>query len=89
MDMLNFFRAVSEGNLNKVKEYFNNGGVPTLNKNITYACGSTWIIPLPLVTAFQKGYYDIAKFLIEKGADLDAYCKKNGITPREIMPKDF
>ena len=41
------------------------------------------------MVAFQRGYYDIARLLIENGAALDAFCKKNGVTPREIMPKDF
>ena len=73
MDVMNFFRAVGSGNLNEVKDFYEKDGKVPLNKNITYACGATWIIPLPLVTAFQKGYYDIAKFLMEKGADLDAF----------------
>ena len=86
---LDFHRTVGAGNFKRLKEFHDNGGTAVLNKNLTYACGATWIIPLPLVVAFQRGYYDIARLLIEKGADLDAYCKKNDITPREIMPKDF
>ena len=86
---LDFHRTVGAGNFKRLKEFYDNGGTAVLNKNLTYACGATWIIPLPLVVAFQRGYYDIARLLIEKGADLDAYCKKNDITPREIMPKDF
>lgn len=90
MDILDFFRAVSAGSLRNVKSVYDklDGKVP-LNKNLTYACGATWVIPLPLVTAFQRGYYDIARFLIEKGADLDAVCRKNNKTPRDFMPKDF
>lgn len=89
MDVMNFFRAVGSGNLNEVKDFYEKDGKVPLNKNITYACGATWIIPLPLVTAFQKGYYDIAKFLMEKGADLDAFCRNTNKTPRDFMPKDF
>lgn len=90
MDVLDFLRAVSAGNLNYAKRVYEarEGKVP-LNRNITYACGATWIIALPLVTAFQKGYCDIARFLIEKGADLDAFCRKTGKTPRDFMPKGF
>ena len=90
MDALDFFRAVDAGNLNYVKRVYEarEGKVP-LNNNITYACGATWILPLPLVIAFQKGYYDIARFLLEKGADLDAFCRKSHATPRDFMPKDF
>ena len=88
--MLDFFRAVSEGNLKNVKNIYDklDGKVP-LNKNLTYACGATWIIPLPLVTAFQRGYYGIARFLIDKGADLDVICRKNQKSPRDFMPSDF
>ena len=90
MNALDFFRAVSDGNLENVKNIYKElDGKVSLNKNLTYACGATWVIPLPLVTAFQKGYYDIAKFLIEKGADLDAVCRKNQKSPRDFMPKDF
>ena len=84
MNVLDFFSAVSEGDLEKVKEFYANGGKVDLNHNLTYACGATWLLPLPLVTAFQKGYDNIAKFLIEKGAEPDAYCKKNNITPKEV-----
>lgn len=86
---LDFYRAVGAGDLKKIKEFYDNGGTIALNKNLSYACGATWIIPLPLVVALQKKYYDIARILIEKGADLDAYCKKYNITPRELMPEDF
>ena len=87
MDPLDFFREVSSGNLEGVKNTFKDE-IP-LNTNITYAAGATWIIPLPLVTAFQRGYYDIARFLIEKGADPDAFCRKNQKTPRDFMPENF
>lgn len=86
---LDFHRSVASGNFKRIKEFYDNGGKVALNKNLQYACGATWIIPLPLVVAFQKGFYDIAKLLIANGADLDAYCEKNHVTPRELMPKDF
>lgn len=86
---LDFHRSVADGNFKRIKEFYDNGGKVALNKNLQYACGATWIIPLPLVVAFQKGFYDIAKLLIANGADLDAYCEKNHVTPRELMPKDF
>ena len=90
MNVLDFFRAVSAGSLKNVKNIYKelDGKVP-LNKNLTYACGATWVIPLPLVTAFQRGYYDIARFLIDKGADLDAVCQKSQKSPRDFMPHDF
>ena len=88
--IFDFHRSVGAGSFRRVKEFFDkNERVPGLNKNLQYAMGATWIIPLPLVVAFQNGYYDIARFLIANGADLDAYCYKNHVTPRELMPKDF
>ena len=93
MDMneriFDFHRAVSVGNFKKIKKFYEEGGEAALNDNLKYAMGATWIIPLPLVVAFQNGYYDIARLLIANGADLDAYCKKKHTTPRELMPKDF
>ena len=86
---LDFHRSVAAGDFKRIKDFYGNGGQAALNHNLTYACGATWIIPLPLVVAFQRGYYDIARLLIEKGADPDAYCRKNNVTPRELMPKDF
>ena len=86
---LDFHRSVAAGSFKRIKEFYDNGGKVALNHNLQYACGATWIIPLPLVVAFQKGYYDIAKLLIANGADLDAYCEKNHVTPRELMPKNF
>ena len=88
-NQLDFHRLVAAGDFKKIKEFYDNGGKAALNQNLTYACGATWIIPLPLVVAFQRGYYDIARLLIEKGADLDAHCRKCNVTPRELMPKDF
>ena len=86
---LDFHRSVAAGNFKRIKEFYDNGGKAVLNNNLQYACGATWIIPLPLVVAFQKGYYDIAKLLIANGADLDAHCIKNNTTPRVLMPEYF
>lgn len=61
---LDFHRSVAAGNFKRIKEFYDNGGKAFLNNNLQYACGATWIIPLPLVVAFQKGYYDIARLLI-------------------------
>ena len=88
-DVMDFHRAVSVGNFKKINKFYEDGGEAALNDNLQYAMGATWIIPLPLVVAFQRGYYDMARLLIKNGADLDAYCYKNHITPRELMPKDF
>ena len=90
MDIIDFYNAVSSGNLEKVKKFKDehNGKMP-LNKNITYAYGATYVLPLPLIVAFEEGHYDLAKYFIENGADLDVVCKKKNKTPRDFMPSDF
>lgn len=90
MDIVDFYNAVSSGNLEKVKVFNeeHNGKMP-LNKNITYAYGATYVLPLPLIIALEKGHYKLAKYLIENGADLDVVCKNKNKTPREFMPEDF
>jgi ankyrin repeat protein len=87
MDIIDFYRAVAEGDIKKVKK-FNFKNI-SLNENITYACGSNWVITLPLITAFENGHLEVAKYLISKGANLDAFCRKRKKTVREFMPKDF
>ena len=88
MDIIDFYNAVSSGNLEKVKKFKDehNGKMP-LNKNIAY--GATYVLPLPLIVAFEEGHYDLAKYFIENGADLDVVCKKKNKTPRDFMPSDF
>ena len=86
-NQLDFHRSVAAGDFKRIKEFYDNGGEAALNQNLTYACGATWIIPLPLVAAFQRGYYDIARLLIEKGADLNAYCRKYDAYVKDLMEK--
>ena len=82
MNLLDFLRTLSscKCKVDDIKEYVENSNI-NLNKNYTYVMGATWILPLPLILAF--------KYLIEHGANLDAYCKKYETTPRDIMPKEF
>ena len=87
MNYLDFLRAICEGDLAKVKKVYRKSF--PLNCNVSYACGSTHIMALPLITALSKGYYDIAEYLIAKGADPDAFCRHWQKTPRDFMPLDF
>ena len=90
MNMLDFLRTISSSQckVDDIKDYLDNAKI-NLNKNYTYACGATWILPLPLVLVFKYKNLEVAKYLIEKGASLDAYCKKYETTPRNIMPRKF
>ena len=91
MDVLNFYNAISSGELEKIRAYCNKTDSPAklLNHNVTYAMGATFILPLPLIIALEKQHWDVAKYLIELGADLDLVCKRRGKTPREFLPPDF
>ena len=84
-----FFAAVERGDLAAVEAICRRRGRLPLNCNITYACGATFMLQLPLVTALQRGHYALARFLIAHGADLDARCRKCGRTPREFLTRDF
>ena len=84
-----FLKDIEEGNIEKVKRFFIEYPDVSINKNQKYAMGATWIFPLPLIVAFQNNRLDVARELIEHGAELDIRCVKTRKTPREIMPKDF
>ena len=86
MDAILFYNAISSGNLEKIKEFHKSVDKLPLNKNVI--CGNH-IFPLPLIVALEKGHYEIAKYFIENGADLDIVCKKKNKTPREYLKKDF
>ena len=84
-----FFAAVERGDLAAVEAIRRRRGHLPLNVNITYACGATFMLPLPLVTALKRGHYGVARFLIACGAELDVRCRKCGRTPRELLGADF
>lgn len=54
MNMLDFLRTISSSQckVDDIKDYLDNAKI-NLNKNYTYACGATWILPLPLVLALN------------------------------------
>lgn len=86
MDAILFYNAVSKGDLMKIKEFHNQVSKLPLNKNVI--CGNN-VFPLPLIIALEKGHYELAKYFIENGADLDIVCKKKNKTPREYLPENF
>jgi len=81
------YEAIENNDIEYLKEHITETTI--LNKNLEYNFGATFILRLPLIVAFEKGYLEVARLLILKGADLDVYCKKSKCTPREIMPKNF
>jgi len=65
--------AATKGNYEFVKFLVNNKGADINAKNDK---GET-----PLICALKNGYFDIAKFLIEKGANVNAKENIWGVTP--------
>jgi ankyrin repeat protein len=59
------FRAVQDGDIEGVRELFAGHIIPDINDNNDYG----WT---PLITASDYGYIDIAKLLIDNGADVNA-----------------
>ena len=90
MDLIKFFHTISPSkcSVDEIKEIFGDSKID-LNTNYIYSMGITWILPLPLIVALQYRNYEVAYFLMEKGAKLDAYCKKTKKTPREYVTEDF
>lgn len=90
MDLIKFLYTLnaSKCSVDEIKEIFGDAKID-LNTNYTYSMGVTWILPLPLVVALQYRNYEVAYFLMEKGASLDAYCKKTKKTAREYVTDDF
>jgi hypothetical protein len=84
MGIIDFYNAVSSGNLEKVKKFSeeHNGQMP-LNRNMIYA--GQKVVPLPLIIALKKGHEALAEYLIANGADLDIVCQKYNQTPRDFL----
>ncbi|WP_264683262.1 ankyrin repeat domain-containing protein [Wolbachia endosymbiont (group B) of Euphydryas aurinia] len=72
---LELINSVKQSNLNKVKEYINEGADISTKDNH----GKT-----PLHIAAKRGLLDIAKFLLDKGADIDAQENKFGRAPLHL-----
>ena len=84
-----FLNDIENGNIDAVIEFKKNYPDVDLDKNHKFAMGATWLFPLPLAVAFKSGNLDIARFLINNGANLDTFCKVNQTTPRDLMPDGF
>ena len=87
MDIIAFHNAVCAGDLEKIKKYFAEHKHVTLNNNFVFM--NKHIFTLPLIHAFEEKHWDVARYLINAGADLDVVCQKRNKTPREFMPEDF
>lgn len=87
MNIIEFYNAISKGDLEKIKEANKQGKKFNLNNNMFYA--NQKAVPLPLIIALEKGHYELAKYLIDNGADLNIVCKCRNKTPKEYLPKDF
>ena len=79
-----FLKEIENGNIEAVIEFKKNYPNIDLDKNHKFAMGATWFFPLPLVVAFKSGHLDIARFLINNGANLDTFCKVNQITSGKL-----
>lgn len=77
--------ASMNGDFDKVKECLKNGA------NIDYINDKAYIkefIPTPLITAIKYGNNDIAKYLIEQGANVNIYSQRiDGKSPLMIATK--
>lgn len=61
-----FFGVCANGNLEQVKKFYKYGGRVTLSGNHDRG---TKCNNIPLIAAVEGGYYEVAKFLIDNGAD--------------------
>lgn len=61
-----FFGVCAGGNLVQVKKFYKHGGrvTPSVNPNRGTKCNN-----IPLIAAVKGGHYEVAKFLIDNGAD--------------------
>jgi ankyrin repeat protein len=71
-----FFKAVDQGDREKVHQLLAQGGVEINRKYTRYERTA-------LHQAVLRGHFEVAKLLVERGADLFAY-NNHGRTPREI-----
>lgn len=84
-----FLNDIEVGNIDAVIEFKKKYPDIDLDKNHKFAMGASWLFPLPLVVAFKSGHLDIARFLIDNGANIDTFCEINQTTPRNLMPENF
>ena len=90
MNILDFYHAVSEGNTEKLREYYNEHQTLPVNRNFHYpGMMGVRLIRLPLIIAFCEGHLETAQYLWRNGASLDIVCEKCQKTPREFMPEGF
>ena len=88
MHYLDFYNAVSSGDLEKLQQYHFENGKLLLNKNIRepFRCR---LLRLPLIEAFYEGRLGTARYLYQQGALPDIFCRRCRLTPRYFMPEGF
>ncbi len=65
-----FYRAVEQGDLNKVREYLS---PDLINKQVVNKQDHRQI---PLHIAAKNGHYDVVHFLVEQGVDVDSFDER-------------
>ena len=81
-----FLWKVRDGKLEEVKAFMDNAPNTVLNENLVI---KNKLYPLPLALAFKKNRREMARFLIARGADTEAYCNKLEKNVKDLIPKDF
>ena len=66
--------------------FLDNASNTALNENLAI---KNKLYPLPLALAFKKNRREMARLLIAKGADAEAYCSKLESYTKYLKPKDF
>ena len=83
--IFNFLIACSRGDVEVVTAHLEaDGGRFNLNENPVYSMPPGFLQELPLALAVQANSVPCVRILLAFGADPDAFCRKNGKTPREL-----
>lgn len=82
--VFNFSRACEKNDVEAVHAHLVKGGHPDLNANSLYSMPPGFLQELPLAVAVKANAADCVKLLLKYGADPNAFCRKNGQTPRQL-----
>ena len=76
--------ACERNDVEVVVAHLSTGCHPALNENFVYHMPPGFLQELPLARAVRANAAAVVKLLLERGADPDAFCRKNEKTPREL-----
>ena len=82
--LFNFLTACQKNDAEVVKAHLEAGLPFSLNRNEIYSLPPGFLQPLPLAAAVKANAAECVELLTAYGADPDAFCRKNGKTPREL-----